>query len=182
MAGCTRGFYNPLQRRHCEGAVPGLRTLGSLSSGRQRSSCASCWQLCSSTTATTTPSAARDLPWAFCRPDEHSTPRGGDKVAWEEKTQIGSSEGITVVPGMLAEKEGFWTQLKWRTVNSVLRCPRVNSHGAPRESLSSTERLDCGSQASMGVDSRQTLCSGCYQAVTGDHTLLRKSGGQLSLC
>lgn len=25
-AGCARGFYNPLQRRHREGAVPGLRT------------------------------------------------------------------------------------------------------------------------------------------------------------
>lgn len=25
-AGCARGFYNPLQRRHREGAVPGLRS------------------------------------------------------------------------------------------------------------------------------------------------------------
>lgn len=35
LAGCARGFYNPLQRRHWEGVVPGLRTHWSRSAAQQ---------------------------------------------------------------------------------------------------------------------------------------------------
>lgn len=70
-------------------------------------------------------------------------------MAWE-KTQIGSSAGITVVPGMLAEKEGFWKQLKWRTANSVSGAPKLTAL-VPRDNLYKDSRLSRWESGECGV-------------------------------
>lgn len=70
-------------------------------------------------------------------------------MAWEN-TQIGSSVGITVVPGMLAVKKGFWKQLKWRTANSVSGAPKLTAL-MPRDSLYKDARLSRWESGECGV-------------------------------